>query len=424
MSGSKYNTNKTLQPSNTFTTHLIIPSSHHQNTQPNQTQKETPTYQYANGESSNTNQQDLPSQKLPEFFVYPEGIIEEGVSSCTRSIIGKIITDKSIHVSSIQNGLESIWGAPQGLKVQEIEGKLLQFFMDKEADQDRILLGNPWIFRNSWLIVKPWDRETDLQTLDFNHVPIWIQLWGLPAHCKTKQMGENLGALMGKVEASEFYEYPGKKMIIKIKVSINVQKPLPSGIHVGNPNDGNCWIDYRYEKLPLVCFKCGIVGHKDKLCRNPPMVLGTLAPLGPWIRSTQYGRRKMEAKDKKFYSNPSQNPEFGKYSPPVPIGLLEKLAAMKIQTPKDPDQQQTNQSSPMQMQYQQLSSPIQEKILQFNGTNHRLTSTGTTQTEDKGKKQITPAKRQKMESEKVQYSDSSQMDNSRVGLAQQASPKP
>jgi hypothetical protein len=295
--------------------------------------------------------------------------------------------------------------------------------MDKEADQDRILLGNPWIFRNSWLIVKPWDRETDLQTLDFNHVPIWIQLWGLPAHCKTKQMGESLGSLMGKVEASEFYEYPGKKMIIKIKVSVNVQKLIPSGIHVGNPNDGNCWIDYRYEKLPLVCFKCGIVGHMDKLCRNPPMVLGSLAPLGPWIRSTQYGKRKMEAKDKKYYSNPSHNPDFGKYSPPVPTGLLEKLAAMKIQTPKGHDQQQNNQCSPMQMQYQQITSPVQERILQLNVTNHRLTSTETNQSADKGTKQITPAKRQKMETEIVQNSDSSQMDSPRVGLAQQASPR-
>jgi hypothetical protein len=69
------------------------------------------------------------------------------------------------------------------------------------------------------------------------------------------------------------------------------------------------------------------------------MVLGTLAPLGPWIRSTQYGKRKMEAKDKKYYRNPSQNPDFRKYCPPVPTGLLEKLAAMKLQTPKSPNNQ-------------------------------------------------------------------------------------
>jgi hypothetical protein len=48
--------------------------------------------------------------------------------------------------------------------------------MNNIADHDRIILGNPWIFRNSWLIVKPWDRETDPITLDFDHAPIWVQL--------------------------------------------------------------------------------------------------------------------------------------------------------------------------------------------------------------------------------------------------------
>jgi hypothetical protein len=80
----------------------------------------------------------------------------------------------------------------------------LQFFVDKYEDQDHILMGNPWIFRNSWLVVKPWDRETDPRTMDFDHVSVWIQLWGLPTHCKTKAMGTHLGSLMGDVEASVF----------------------------------------------------------------------------------------------------------------------------------------------------------------------------------------------------------------------------
>lgn len=74
--------------------------------------------------------------------------------------------------------------------MQEIEGKILQFFMESKFDHDQILLSNPWIFRNSWLVIKPWDRETNIISLDFDHVPIWIQLWGLPNHCKIKQMGE------------------------------------------------------------------------------------------------------------------------------------------------------------------------------------------------------------------------------------------
>jgi hypothetical protein len=105
-------------------------------------------------------------------------------------------------------------------------------------------------------------------------------------------------------------------------VAINIHRPLPTGIHEGNPTDGTCWVDFRYKKLPLVCFKCGLIGHVDKLCRNQPLNMDTLTPMGPWIRSTQYGRRKQEIKDQKFYSNPSYSPDFGKYSPPLPPSLI------------------------------------------------------------------------------------------------------
>jgi hypothetical protein len=145
------------------------------------------------------------------FSYYTEKIVEDGVNACQRSILGKIITEKPINVGSIQAGLDSIWGSPAGLKIQEFDGKIQQYFMNNHIDQERILLVNPWIFRNSWLVVKPWDRETDPRTIDFDHVPVWIQLWGLPNHCKTKQMRESIGGLLGKVEASELYEYPGKK---------------------------------------------------------------------------------------------------------------------------------------------------------------------------------------------------------------------
>ncbi|MCI23299.1 DUF4283 domain protein, partial [Trifolium medium] len=149
--------------------------------------------------------------KTPSFFVYTEDVIHDGLNACKKSLLGKFITDKTIHVSSIQAGLENIWGSPQGLKIQEIEGGILQFYMSKNIDQERILMGNPWIFRNSWLIVKNWDRQTDPKTVEFTHAPVWIQLWGLPPHCKTKKMGESIGNLLGTVEAAEFYEYPGKQ---------------------------------------------------------------------------------------------------------------------------------------------------------------------------------------------------------------------
>jgi hypothetical protein len=299
---------------------IIIPEttsfeSHQQNTHQN---------------TSNANSSQPNPPRRPGFFVYSENIVDEGVSACKKSILGKIITEKTIHISSIQNGLEKIWGSPQGLTIQEIDGGILQFFMNRSIDQERILMRNPWIFRNSWLIIKAWDRQTDPNLVDFNHAPIWVQLWGLPPHCKTKKMGESIGNFLGKVEAAEFYEYPGKKMIIKVKVSINVYQPIQTGILIGSHKDGTTWIDFRYENLPHVCFKCGILGHDEKLCQNEPQQIEGNAPLGPWIRSNQFGRRVMEEKDKKYYSNPSKSKTFGQFSPPIPASMLAQMQAMKI----------------------------------------------------------------------------------------------
>jgi hypothetical protein len=118
-------------------------------------------------------------------------------------------------------------------------------------------------------------------------------------------MGLSIGNLLGKVELADLYEYPGKKVIVKIKVAIDVHQPLQTGILIGNHKDGTKWIDFRYENLPQVCFKCGFLGHNDKLCMNEAVNMDDQAPLGPWIRSNQYGRRIMDEKDKRFHSNPS-----------------------------------------------------------------------------------------------------------------------
>jgi hypothetical protein len=38
----------------------------------------------------------------------------------------------------------------------------------------------------------------------------------------------------------------------------------------------------------------------------------------------------MEAKDRKYHSNPSMSKEFGQFSPPIPTSMIEQMNAMKI----------------------------------------------------------------------------------------------
>jgi hypothetical protein len=147
----------------------------------------------------------------------------------------------------------------------------------------------------------------------------------------------------------------------------------------------------------------------------------------------------MDAKDRKYYSNPSHDPNFGKNSPPVPTSLLEKLAAMKIQTPKGNNQQQNNQQQHqyalMQTHQLQTGSSVQERIMLLYAHKQRIhtnsnlqiagiSTNGNQPPEGTTQHQITPAKRQKMEAETTNNNETTQMDYQRVGRAQQASPKP
>jgi len=280
--------------------------------------------------------------------------------------------------------------------------------MENKFDHDRILLSNPWIFRNSWLVIKPWDRETDIRSLDFDHVSIWVQLWGLPNHCKTKQMGESLGALLGNVEAVKFHEYPGKHRILKIKVAINVHYPIQTGIHVGNPTDGTTWIDFRYEKLPHICYNCGHIGHAENLCYNTTLETGNTIPLGPWIRSTQYGRRVLEAKEKQYYSNPSQAKSYGRNNPPAPEALIQQLADMKINQATPMDATKGHQHSRFQTNNGIHTAPkaIKGVTMQITTVNTNLQGSSSSS-----------SKRQRTE-------DLSPLQSEMAGPAQQASQQP
>jgi hypothetical protein len=167
-----------------------------------------------------------PNSTKDPFSWYQEDHIQEGIQNCQKSLIGKFLTDKIITKQIVQNTLLGIWGDPKGFQISEVEGGFYHISMDSEKDILRALKGNPWTIRNSWFIVQQWDREKDPKELDFQRVPVWIQLWGLPLHCKTTTMGKHIGAQIGTVEDSALYDFPDKARRVKIRVHIDATQPI------------------------------------------------------------------------------------------------------------------------------------------------------------------------------------------------------
>ncbi|KAJ1407826.1 hypothetical protein SESBI_24015 [Sesbania bispinosa] len=168
------------------------------------------------------------------------------------SLMGVFITEKPIHANSFQSALASIWCNPKGFKVEEIMEKKFQFLFDDAKDAERVLRGSPWIFRNSWLSLKRWERGQEVESLNFPVVPLRIQIWGLPLHCTTIKMGHKIGACMGDVLEADNFEIKERGSFIKVVVNFDTTKPLKSGINLGSKKDGITWVDFRYERTTTI----------------------------------------------------------------------------------------------------------------------------------------------------------------------------
>ncbi|KAF8392989.1 hypothetical protein HHK36_021230 [Tetracentron sinense] len=75
---------------------------------------------------------------------------------------------------------------------------------------------------------------------------------------------------------------------------MNIGRPLRYQIKLSRPNKEPTIIEIRYERLPVYCYHCGIIGHDEKNCSIPGMTRKPTWSIesntyGPWLRADYMG---------------------------------------------------------------------------------------------------------------------------------------
>lgn len=115
--------------------------------------------------------------------------------------------------------------------------------MDYPTNYKRILKGNPYIFKNTWLCIKSWNQDIRPNKLSFNLVPTWVQIWNLPPKIKSTKIRVKIGVKLDEVLSSTLFIYPKKVTLVKVKILLDVTRPLRQGMHIGSTKDGITWVD-------------------------------------------------------------------------------------------------------------------------------------------------------------------------------------
>ena len=141
-------------------------------------------------------------------------------------------------------------------------------------------MDGPWFVGDHYLHVQAWEADFHPHVAKISTMAVWIRLEPLPIEYYhpefLKHVGNKLGKLL-KIDAVTSAAMRGR--FARLCVQVNTAYPLPKRVKIGA-----FWQDIVYENLPMLCYRCGRIGHRETHCTKPSLVLQDTDKPGTIIR--------------------------------------------------------------------------------------------------------------------------------------------
>lgn len=186
------------------------------------------------------------------------------------SHIEKLITHKNVGVTEITNVINRVWKPNLQIWVNWHDRDTYRFLFNHEADMNNAFRRRPWSIKGGHLILKHWNPSLIWQEIPFTASTVWVQVYGLP---KLWKFPSNLRKIGEKVRTVVELELTGEggtawRKFLRIQIELDVLKLLMPGFFLPRKNLPHIWINFKYEKIANICYRCGIITHKDSSCHG------------------------------------------------------------------------------------------------------------------------------------------------------------
>lgn len=153
------------------------------------------------------------------------------------------------------------------LRIVDVGKDIMQFKFSFKYQMEWVEKFGPWNFENNLLLQSRWKKGLSTANITFTHTPFWVQIWGLPFEHMSEGVGKDIGGKFGEyLEIDKRSWQSDQAKFMRVRVNVQIDKPLRRGGYVKNTEGERFWITFKYERLPTFCFICGRMGHDDKHC--------------------------------------------------------------------------------------------------------------------------------------------------------------
>ncbi|KAL8492052.1 hypothetical protein ACS0TY_023609 [Phlomoides rotata] len=174
-----------------------------------------------------------------EDVVILEGNDIGGNQTLPMCLIRKVTTGKPFNTFGFLEAMKRAMNPSKGFTATEISPKLFSFQFQSYADLEEVKRRELWYFEKHIVLLLEIGEGEQPSAVTFRTMEV-VEI------DKTSTMG------FGRS--------------IRVKVNLDITKPLKTGINILNTDGRLVWIPFKFERLPSFCFLCGLIGHMKREC--------------------------------------------------------------------------------------------------------------------------------------------------------------
>ena len=206
------------------------------------------------------------------------------------TLVAKFYTRRVINVEAVARTFKPLWQTRKCFSIEDVGDYMALIEFEDAADMEHVLLGEPWLYDKYLIAFHRLSNGVTVENLPFHQVDFWIQLHNLPILSMKRKVAVAMDEYIGEVLPSPTQEEEvGNGKYMRVRVRVDITKPLCRGRKIGLGNGAEGWLSFQYERLLNFCYWCGIPTHGERDCEE---WLSTLVHLrerpleyGTWLRA-------------------------------------------------------------------------------------------------------------------------------------------
>ncbi|KAK1670376.1 hypothetical protein QYE76_058535 [Lolium multiflorum] len=201
-----------------------------------------------------------------EDFVWEEEADEPDFKAKWLAIASVHTSKLGFSQSALFADMRSSWNPAKEVTWRRVDANLFTIQFNCLADWNKAMHQGPWLFRDQALIIEEYDGFTNPKTVKLDRVGVWAQVHKLPDNYLQTPIIKGTCRNVGEVTEVQIKLPSGfVGSFVRIKVRLDVNKKISRFASV--TRDGKKeFFQLKYEKMPLFCGCCGMIGHWHEEC--------------------------------------------------------------------------------------------------------------------------------------------------------------